>query len=504
MLGMKRLRSELARLKRDTRGSFIMVFGLTLVPMLGLLGLGVDFSAANRLKTGLDAANDAALLAGLTAALQYIEYKQGSTSTDVTNTAITNAVTLAKTVFAADAANLPLDTPKSKFDVIANYANNLQIIRTTDGLTLDGASPYIAASHNIFGELFGVSDWLVQGNATAAIELPLYTRFYMLLDISQSMGIVGLPQDEANLQALTARYQPPENNATPGEGGCIFGCHIPLYNTAINPVTNAQYCPANNCPSFESIAVANGIKMRIDFLRSAVSDVIGIVQSTQNTVGYDTIALGLYTMDQKVETLTPPTYNVTTLASFTNTASPNYIDLEGNEVDQSGPGDSYLTFANANYGAGGAVGHLASIITADLASQNAVPGNGASAITPLIDVIIVTDGLGDFTSSSCYATHCLEAFDSSACDYIKAIAPAADLKLGVVYTTYNAFPTWNEYIDTIARTNINTGSPTLLETGLTGCASTPSLYVEASNGPDVQNAIDGLFQNIVSQGRLTQ
>ena len=65
------LQKSCSEFKRDSEGSVASIFALALVPLLGLVGAAVDYSAANGVRTRLQASLDAALLAGA---------KDGSTS----------------------------------------------------------------------------------------------------------------------------------------------------------------------------------------------------------------------------------------------------------------------------------------------------------------------------------------------------------------------------------------------------------------------------------------
>src|SRR5947209_8843003 len=50
--------------KRDAEGSVVGTFALSLVPIVGLVGAAVDYSAASNARTSLQVSLDAALLAG--------------------------------------------------------------------------------------------------------------------------------------------------------------------------------------------------------------------------------------------------------------------------------------------------------------------------------------------------------------------------------------------------------------------------------------------------------
>ena len=65
---LSRMRVGLNRLcfgfKRSSEGSVVTTFALSLIPLVGLVGAAVDYSAANNARTSLQASLDAALIAG--------------------------------------------------------------------------------------------------------------------------------------------------------------------------------------------------------------------------------------------------------------------------------------------------------------------------------------------------------------------------------------------------------------------------------------------------------
>src|SRR6185436_20437300 len=49
---------------RESGGSLLPMFALTMVPMMGMVGAAVDYSRASGVHTGMQAALDSAMLAG--------------------------------------------------------------------------------------------------------------------------------------------------------------------------------------------------------------------------------------------------------------------------------------------------------------------------------------------------------------------------------------------------------------------------------------------------------
>src|SRR6202163_3447989 len=59
----------LHRFLRDRQGNLTSMFALTLIPVTGLIGMGVDFTTSSHRKAKLDAIADSASLAGVTPAM---------------------------------------------------------------------------------------------------------------------------------------------------------------------------------------------------------------------------------------------------------------------------------------------------------------------------------------------------------------------------------------------------------------------------------------------------
>lgn len=64
MLGLARLCGIARRFGRDDRGNFAIIFGLTLIPIMGLIGAAVDYTVAARTRAQLQEAMDGAAIAG--------------------------------------------------------------------------------------------------------------------------------------------------------------------------------------------------------------------------------------------------------------------------------------------------------------------------------------------------------------------------------------------------------------------------------------------------------
>ena len=129
----------------DLRGTSAVIFALSLVPIIGMIGLGVDYSSALARKARLDAAADAAAVSAITAARDYIT-SNGSSEAEpnLTNDAIAAGKTQGAKTFSLDAAadtNTLSATPS--------------VTLTRVGQTITSTVSYNAASPPSLGGLLG-------------------------------------------------------------------------------------------------------------------------------------------------------------------------------------------------------------------------------------------------------------------------------------------------------------------------------------------------------------
>src|SRR5579862_1763312 len=123
------LRFYVRRFIRDRRGSTAMIFGLSLVPMVFLTGMALDFTFAAQKRTRLNAAADAAALAAVT---PYMMTQSNSA-----------ALTAATNMWNATIANLGATTVNTPSITISNAG----LVRTV-------TVSYTATSTNNFPNVF--------------------------------------------------------------------------------------------------------------------------------------------------------------------------------------------------------------------------------------------------------------------------------------------------------------------------------------------------------------
>jgi Flp pilus assembly protein TadG len=262
------------------------MFALTLVPILGLVGITIDYTQSAARKAMLDTVADAASLAAVTPAML--------ASTDQTS------IDTATTVFDSQASRVKGVGPIS-----------LSVTTSDSGLTRTVTVSYQTTSSALFGGYTGRSSLPLSGSSQASATVPPNIDFYLLLDNSPSMAIA----------ATTAGINTMVNN-TPDQ--CAFGCHES--DTAPN--------------DYYGLARSLGVTLRMDLLTQAVQNLMGTAQSTA-TSNNATYRAGIYTFNIGFNTVTP-------LTSALSTAQAQAANIQLYEVPyQNWSNDAITNYTNA-------------------------------------------------------------------------------------------------------------------------------------------------------------
>jgi hypothetical protein len=422
------------------------------------VGFAADFAYASYINRGLQSAADAAVLAATSQSAATSGGGYGNTSW---------LTSYGSDVFAGNIANLPVSNVTPTFTVKPNG---------TGGVI--AAASYTYAVPTFISSIIGIPTLTVSGSAKATANPLTYIRYYILVDISQSMGIGATQSDMDTLYNRVAQY----NSGTDGEQGCTFGCHVVsqgLTNSGGTQTITNEYLAHNLSPK---------VTLRIDSAVAAIQDVITQAQAAAGANA--NISIGLYTMNDDytngtlVRTISAPSTNYTGLSATAAT-----IDLGNNE--SWGAGDSDFP------------DQLSAFVSNDLAAN----GSGASAVSPLNYVFIITDGLAD-VQGSCPSGHCTSALNPSNCSAIQAKAT-----VGVIYTTYNPIylytnPTGSKWVssttlDPLYISLVQTPAASIAS-NLQSCATSLTYYYEASDGPAIDSGMRTLFASSLATAHLTQ
>jgi Flp pilus assembly protein TadG len=250
----------LQRLARNEDGNLTPMFALTLVPILGLVGVTVDYTQSSARKATLDAIADSASLAAVTPAML-------ASSDQV-------SINTATTLFNSQAPLVKGVGPVS-----------LSVTATDSGLTRTVTVSYQTTSNALFGGYTGKSSVPITGLSQSSATVPPNIDFYLLLDNSPSMAIAATT---SGINTMVAN--------TPDQ--CAFGCH-----------------ESDTSPNdYYGLARSLGVTLRMDLLAQAVQNLMGTAQSTASTNNANYRA-AIYTFNIGFNTITPLTSSLSTAQS---------------------------------------------------------------------------------------------------------------------------------------------------------------------------------------------
>ncbi|MHC2104375.1 TadE/TadG family type IV pilus assembly protein [Methylobacterium sp. CM6246] len=411
--------------KQDQSGQIAILFALLSMPMLFAAGAAIDYGRRNAAKAQLDAAVDSAVLGVIT---------------QKTNTLTSDMLTSARTQFMADAAKLPGVT-------ITSFTPTPLPGATQVGITAN----YTATVKTTLGSMMNVVTMNISGQSGSVRNVAQYIDFYLLLDNSPSMGLAATAADISNMQRVA--------------NGCAFACHLLNSNGTEN--NNDNY----------NIAKRNNVKLRIQVLRDAVSNLVDSAKSSMNLTQQFRMEMWTFSDFQtKLMSLTPSLDLVKSASS--------QIDLAYSYQDQR---DSQTAYERA---------------ISKMTSQIPASGNGVTAATPIRFLFFVTDGVQDTPIDGTMSNQS-SGYKINSNRFISAISPStcqtmknSNIKIGIIYTQYLPLYSDDFYNQNVKPFENNIGPM------LKSCA-TDGLYFPVATNGDINQAMQQLFSAALASVRIT-
>ncbi len=445
-----------------------IVFALSIIPIIFLTAMGMDFSSAASRRIMLNAADDAAALSMVTPAAMTETCAQAQAT--------------AQNVFMGQASLI------SGLNYSAPTFSGCQDNVSTRTVTVSYTAYSVNAFPNVFGLLTGTPEatWTITGSSTATATTAPNINFYLLLDNSPSMDIAATTSGINTMVANTS-----------AQGGCALACHETnptASDVAGNPNGEDNYTLAQNL----------GVVTRIENMASATSSLMSTASQmmTANSAtcpnGPGCYEMAIFTFDVQGST-----NNQCSSTSIQTIYAPSCAPSSNLSAAQSAAGginvlevcsNNYLTCSDNNNDTD----------TDFETAMNAInqimpdPGSGTSGSTAQEVLFLVTDGVDDETnSSSCSQTldgsRCQQPFNTSWCTTVKN----RGIRIAVLYTEYLPLPTNAWYNDWVAPFQSQIGP------NMQSCAS-PGLFFQVTTDGDITAAMQTLFQQAVSTARLSQ
>lgn len=470
---LDRLIQRLRRFLRDRAANVAIITGLAAIPLIGMLGFAIDYSVALSDKARLDAASDAAAMVAITTAKNIVNAQNGSLTSPTDAVAAGQAQGLL--AFKANAGSVAFATVPTP---------TIKITTSGGGKTLTGTATYTTPVTNNFSKILGIATTPVKGTSVATLTLARYQDFYLLLDVSGSMG---LPSTDDGQKLLLKVYS---------DGGvpCQFACHFP------------------GRPGFDT-ARSNNIQLRADAVGNAVCQLLQKAQAQEAQMnvglGAQQYRVGIYPFVVNMGTffalnsnLTAATQTVTGNTDACSTTNP--ASAIGNLLDNgTGATTGTLTANTSNLGSGGT--HFDTVLSEmSTTIPNSAVGDGSTTSSRQPFVFIVTDGMNNsqtynngFSGGS--NPQPMGNTSASVCNVLTNRSVNSNkITVAVLYIPYTQLTTlqYQENVDA------NTATANI-PAALTRCAS-PGYFFTANAPDDITTAMTTMFAQATQIARISQ
>ncbi|WP_036280695.1 pilus assembly protein TadG-related protein [Methylocystis sp. ATCC 49242] len=477
---------KIAGFTRDDKGGVAIIMGLAVIPLVLASGLAADYAIVQAAKSRLDASADAAALAAIKTAQTTIA-ELSATNPNPRPQAIAAAMSQAEKSFYAQAG-------KRAADLLGKPAIDVQI----KGQEVTANVAYSAAMPSNFGRIAGVKLMNYNGGAGAQLTMAKFLDFYLLLDVSGSMGLPSTPAGEAALAAKN-----PDDLAQ-YPTGCRFACHF---------AGSQGY----------NVSRANNIQLRIDAVGAAVAQLMEKAKDTatlpkQYRVGVYPFVTHANAFVDLTDNLRGDQYSVESAINY----DPATRTTDFGRLLDAGKDWVFARDLNPNYkanpnipadvtpmGAGGS--HIHNIFQ-DINAKIPSVGDGSGASSPQPFVFFVSDGMqnsqsfvsatGTWPGVTPYPTPpgqtvSIRAMDPTLCNVLKARGITVSV-LEIPYPTFTnpkPFAAAQEF-------KANDAVPNL-SGAMRACAS-PNFYFMADTPEGIADAMKKMFEQAVQSARLTQ
>ncbi|NHO32218.1 TadE/TadG family type IV pilus assembly protein [Acetobacter fallax] len=439
---------------RDRRGGVAFLTALWAVPALIGVAAAVNYGLCIESRSRLNAMADAATLAVV--------------STGKISEPAAQAGSDAETLFRSAAATLPGVTITSVDVSVSSTDSSTTTVKRVATLRYSAAFPLL------MGGFLGMPSLSLTGMSEATGSTPANIDFYLLVDTSPSMAF---PATSTGMDAMLAATKSQSSG-----NGCAFACHQTT-TSATNPGGTPLDSASGKYLDNYQIAINQGISLRIDVIRSAITDLIQTVSASggKNAATY---RMAISTFDYSYSPVSAVTGDTDTLTQAAQQIELLAVCSNNARVCGVSNSDMDTNFTAAFAG--------------ESDSLPAMSGTGTnnSGDTPQVVLFLLTDGMRDENVSGGRA---LGAIPVALCEDLKQ---NRNIRIAVLYTQY--------LVDDL-QTNawsvshvMSFLSPTdTLEENLQSCAS-PGLFYEVTTNDDVSTALQTLFQRTLATAHLTQ
>jgi Flp pilus assembly protein TadG len=506
---MRALIRSIARFRRDQRGNIAVIFTLALLPILSAIGCAVDYSLATRMRAKLQSAADAASVASISQ--KSPGYAAAAAMTG--NGSVTAGVTDANNVFDGNMSTITGYTNLSRTSTV-----------TKTGIKLTSDVQFSADVPVVFMKVIGYQKLTVTGISKSTASLPPYLDFYLMLDVSGSMGLPSTNNEQTRLAAIN-----PDNYAL-YSNGCTFACHFSAkscnmsgysnggqkYNTngyclgypmsrvsysgvqqllqqnsghlpspMVSGLPSSLYSTLGSVSSCSTDGTDACIRLRADAVGYAVTQLLNTANASEKVTNQ--FRIGLYPFIRYLYSYFPLTSSIN--GSPTNSSTINYAAANLATLLDTG--------VNSNLGSGGT--HFENAFPSMNTLITSV-GDGSTSNNAQPFVFLVTDGAQNFQIQ--WGGGWSGSNSATVMDPTTVCKPLKDrgIIISVLYIPYQPIQNPTSFAnneDFYANNNIPFIPPSLQS-----CAS-PNFFFTANTPADITAALNAMFNQALVTAHIT-
>jgi hypothetical protein len=513
----------IGRFRRDQRGNLAVIFAVACVPLISAIGCAVDYTRAVTIRSKLQSAVDAASV-GSVARLSPGSIAAGTMSSDGP---IQAGVDDATKIFNGNVSGMTGYT-----------LNSFTPSVTKSGVKIVSDIGFSADVPTMFLGVIGKSKMTVTGDSGAVNSLPPFLDFYLMLDVSGSMGLPSTNAEQTRLSQISP------DMFVQYPGGCTLACHFTVANSCANG--NQKYATNNEClgywisrvsPTAYATLVNKASTVQVPKLKPGLPNSMlpglpaslssGVDPSslpavsscpadgTANCIQLRADAVG-YAVNQLFITANDPTYQKVPgqfriglypfirylYAYFPLTSSINGDPNSSSTINYAAANLASQLDTNANSSLGSGGTHIDRAFS-DLNTLITSVGNGSSTSNTQPFVFLVTDGAQDPQVKAINGGSWSGSNHATVIDPTTVCKPLKDrgIIISVLYIPYQPIQNPNASFanneDGYAISNIPFIPPSLQ-----GCAS-PGFFYTANTPADITQALQDMFKHSLVTAHIT-
>jgi Flp pilus assembly protein TadG len=232
-----RLAKLISHFGRNSKANVAVIFAIACIPMLTAVGCAVDYSLAVRMRSKMQAAADAASVGSISQSSPGYAAAELMTG----DGSVTAGVTDATNIFMG---NLCGPQPGGCSNV-TGYSNlTVTPTVTKSGTTLTSVVTFNAQVPTTFLKVIGFQTLPISSTSSSSAATSTYLDFYLMLDVSGSMGLPSTSGPNSEMTRLSA-INP--DNKVQYPTGCTLACHFAPQGSAC--VDDPKVTPPTNYPA---------------------------------------------------------------------------------------------------------------------------------------------------------------------------------------------------------------------------------------------------------------